>query len=79
MFVDDVAVAAVGCYGTIINLLVSLFVGMSVASNIIIAKLVGGKDTKDVNKVIGTSLSLSVVFGVILSTIGVTLARRFLI
>ncbi len=79
IFVDDNAVAAVSSNASLINLIISLFVGMSVASNIITSRCVGAKDSSGVKKVIGTSIVSSIIFGIFLAIVGVIISKYLLV
>ncbi|MBQ5927112.1 MAG: MATE family efflux transporter, partial [Clostridia bacterium] len=45
-FVGDNAVAAVGATGSIVQLLVNLFIGISVGANVMLARSVGEQDSE---------------------------------
>lgn len=79
IFEDDNSVAAVGTNGPIINLLISLFVGMSLATNILLSKFIGAKDDERAGKVVGTSIYLSIVAGFVLAVLGFFLTKPLLI
>lgn len=75
----DAAVAAVGATGAVTNLIIGLFVGLSIGANVIVARRVGEGDRDGAHRVIGTSVFISVFFGAILAVIGVALSRPILI
>lgn len=79
IMVDDGAVAAVGACGPIVNLLVSLFAGLASGSNVLIARLVGSRDTSGARRATGTSLFLGLLSGVILTVVGIVGAEQFLV
>lgn len=70
--------AAVGSNGPIINLLVNIFMGFSAGSNVVIAQLLGAGKIKTANKAIHTSLFISVVSGIIVMILGITLSPSML-
>ena len=43
-FAGNTALAAVGSTGALINLLVNLFIGLSIGSNVVVARYVGAND-----------------------------------
>ena len=79
IFTNDQAVAAVGATSAIVNLMVGFFVGLSLASNALVARCVGAKDSERAKKIVGTSVFVSVIFGFFLMVIGVILAERMLV
>lgn len=77
-FSSETAVGAVGACGTLITLCNSLLIGISSGANVIIAKRIGSGDRERAEKAVGTSLSVAVIGGLILSAIGIVFARSFL-
>lgn len=72
------AQAAVGVNGPIINLLINLFVGMSVGANVLIAKLIGQEKIKEVREAVHTVVSISLISGFLLLLLGQVAARPML-
>lgn len=77
-FSGSVALAAVGANGPVINLLVNLFVGLSIGTNVVVASFLGQNDIKRANRAVHTSIVLALISGVILAVIGVLFARPIL-
>ncbi len=77
-FVDDNAVGAVGSTSSLINLVIGLFIGLSLGANILISKYLGEGNTQKVRRVVGLSMVVSVIFGVVLLLIGQFLSKTFL-
>lgn len=77
--VSDLAVGAVGSTGSLTALIVALFLGISLGSNIVIAKAMGENNQEKVRRLVGVSIFISIFFGVVLSIIGVLFSRTFLI
>lgn len=75
----DDAVAAVGSNGPLINLIIGLFVGLSVGSGVILAKYMGAGDVERANRVVGTSIFISIFIGLFLAVVGVVFSRTFLV
>ncbi len=73
-FCGDEALAAVGSTSSLISLTVGLFIGMSTASNIIAARLMGERNSEKLHRVVHTSILVSVISGVLLAIVGVTFA-----
>ena len=74
----DAALAAVSSTGSLINLIVNLFIGLSVGTSIVVARYKGAGLHEDVSKTVHTSVTVSVVFGMILLAIGVCFAGPLL-
>ena len=73
------ALAAVGSNGSLINLLVNLFIGFSVGANVVVARDLGAGREEDVGKSVHTSVTLSLISGVVLMAAGTILARQLLV
>ena len=78
LFAGHQALAAVGSTSSLINLLVNVFIGLSVGTNVLCANYIGAKQEKAVSETVHTSVLLSLICGVILIFIGVLLARPLL-
>ena len=78
IFVGDDAVAAVGSTGSLVNLLISLVVGLSIGVNVLASKYLGNRNEEGVKKVVGMSIPMSLIFGFILLVVGWFGARYFL-
>lgn len=77
-FVSKNAMAAVGSNAPLINLIIGLFVGISLGANVVIAKLTGEGNTKSVGRAVHTAVSVAVISGVIMTVIGEIFARPVL-
>ena len=77
-FAGSTALAAVGSNGSLINLLVNLFVGLSIGSNVVAARFFGAGDTAGLHQTVHTSVLVSLVGGVVMAFVGFTLARPML-
>ena len=77
-FVGSTALAAVGSNGALINLLVNLFVGLSLGANVVAARCFGAKDERGVQNTVQTSVTLGLVSGVLLAFVGFFAARGLL-
>ena len=78
-FVGDDAVAAVGATGSLVSMIVSLFIGFSLGANVLVARLVGQHNRERAADAVGTCVCISLIFGIVLAGIGFFCARRFLI
>ena len=69
-FVGKHAMAAVGSNAPLISLTINLFVGISIGSNVVIAKFTGQKRYNSVNDAVHTSIMIAVLGGLILTALG---------
>lgn len=75
----DGAVGAVGSTSSLINLMLGLFVGLSMGANVVVAKNIGAKKEEEVKQTIGMSILLSLIAGIFLLVIGLLFSKTFLI
>lgn len=78
-YAGDNSLAAVGSVGPVINLLVNLFIGLSIGANVLGSRYFGAKDEERFSKTLHTSMLISAIGGVILGIIGIVSAHRVLI
>ncbi len=64
-FVGDRAMAAVGNNIPVIGLIVSLFVGLSIGSNVVVARYIGMGDEKSANEAVHVSVFISIIIGLL--------------
>ena len=74
----EAALAAVGSCGSLINLIVHLFMGLAVGAGICVAHDIGAKRYDDVGRVVHTSVLASLVGGAVVTAIGLIMAPTFL-
>lgn len=77
-FVSPQAVAAVGGNGPIINLIINLFLGISIGANVVIARYVGRGIAEDCQTAVHTVMAVSLLSGVFLLLAGQFLAPLML-
>ena len=77
-FCGSVSVAAVGATGSITNLMVNFFVGLSVGAGVTVAHALGSREETVVHNTVHTALPLALVSGVVLTLIGVCFSETFL-
>ena len=77
-YVGDDAVAAVGATTSLVHLLINLFIGISVGTNVILARYVGAKNEEGARKTVGTSVFVGLLCGAGLLFVGFFGARTFL-
>lgn len=73
-FVGANAMAAVGSNTPLINLLLNLFVGISLGTNVVIANSIGRRDVDTIRKAVHTSIIVSVVSGLAVAVVGELIA-----
>ncbi len=69
------AMAAVGGNAPVISLLVNFFVGISLGSNVIIAKAIGQRNQKVTSKAVHTSVIFALLGGILMTAIGELIAE----
>lgn len=69
-FAGDDALAAVGSTGSLTNLLVNLFIGLSVGANVLVARFYGAGRTKELRDTVQTAVATAVIGGILLVFIG---------
>lgn len=69
-FVGDEALAAVGASGPIINLLLLVFMGVSMGSSIMVAQYFGAKDQKNLSGTVGTTITVAAIVSVVMMIAG---------
>lgn len=77
-FTGSEALAAVGSTSALINLIINLFIGVSVGTNVVAARYYGARDAEGVSQTVHTSMLAALVGGVILIFLGIFLARPML-
>lgn len=77
-FAGPTALAAVGSTGSLINLLINVFMGLSVGTNVLVARYYGARDMKNLSETVHTSILASLVGGVALIFIGCFFAKPML-
>jgi len=77
-FAGDNSLAAVGSNTSLINLFTHLFIGMSVAGNILASRYYGAKEKEALHQTVHTSMLLSLISGTLLAFVGFFSARTIL-
>lgn len=78
-FVGSEALAAVGGNAPVISLLINLFVGLSIGSNVVIAGNIGRQNYKKVKEAVQTTISVALLSGFGLMIVGFFAAKPILI
>lgn len=74
-FAGNEALAAVGATSSLINLLVNVFIGLSVGANVLVARFYGAGQKKELSEMVHTAIMTSLVSGAVLVILGIFLAR----
>lgn len=77
-YVGDNALAAVGSAGPILNLLLVLFIGISVGAGVMVSQYFGAKEREELSKTIGNCITLTALASVVLMVLGVVSVRPLL-
>lgn len=77
-FTGSHALAAVGSTSSLINLLVNLFIGISIGANVLVARYCGAKDAKNAEETVHTAIMVSLIGGIVMIFVGVLFARPLL-
>ena len=77
-FAGDASLAAVGSTSALINLIVNMFIGVSIGANVIVSRAVGRKDMDAAQRACHTALLFSAIAGIILIVFGIFTARTWL-
>lgn len=77
-FAGENALAAVGSNGSMINLLINVFMGLSIGANVMVARYFAAKEEENLRKTVHTAITVSVVCGIFIAFVGFFAARQLL-
>lgn len=77
-YVGDNALAAVGSAGPILNLLLVLFVGISMGASIMVSQFFGAKQREELSQTIGNCITLTAIAVLIIMVLAVIIVRPLL-
>ena len=77
-YVGDNALAAVGSAAPIYNLLLILFMGVSVGASVVVSQYFGAKKREELSKAIGNSITLTAIVSLIIMVMGAIIIRPLL-
>lgn len=69
-FAGSTALAAVGSTGALVNLLVNVFMGVSIGANVMVARARGAGDYKGVHETVHCAMLISVILGAMVAVLG---------
>ena len=78
-YVGDNALAAVGSAGPILNLLLVLFVGISMGASIMVSQYFGAKQREELSQTIGNCITLTAIAVAIIMVLSVIIVRPLLV
>ncbi len=73
-FAGSSSLAAVGSTSSLINLLVNLFIGLSVGANVLVARFYGGGQKRELSEMVHTAILTSLISGCVLIVVGIGIA-----
>lgn len=74
-FAGKEALAAVGSTGSLTNLFVNLFMGLSIGTGVVVSRAYGAADRDGIRKAVHTSVTVSALMGLAIGVLGFFLAR----
>ncbi len=77
-FAGPQALAAVGSTSSLINLLVNVFMGLSVGTSVLVARRWGAGEMAEVSRAVHTSITVALISGELVGVVGVAFARPLL-
>lgn len=78
-YCGSISVAAVSNTTELINLITTLFIGLSVGTGVSVAHALGGRQEQTVHRIVHTALPLALISGAVLTVIGVAFSESFLL
>ena len=72
------ALAAVGATGSLINLIVNLFMGLSVGTSVVVAQDFGAERPDEISRSVHTSITVSAIAGMLVMVLGLLLCNPLL-
>ncbi len=72
------ALAAVGSNGEVIGFFVTLFTGLSVGANVLVANYIGMRQHEKIQKAVHSIIALALVAGILMAVVGQVIARPLL-
>lgn len=77
-FASSTALAAVSSTGALINLIVNVFMGLSLGASVLVGQAYGAGKYKEVNETVHTTITMALVCGVIVTLLGILLGKPLL-
>ncbi|MBQ7332942.1 MAG: MATE family efflux transporter [Clostridia bacterium] len=77
-FCGEISLAAVGATGSLINLVINVFIGLSVGGGITVARALGAGKNDEAQKAVHTVMPIALISGLIITAVGVPLSKTLL-
>ena len=74
-FGSSVAMAAVSSTSSLIHLVINFFVGLSVGTNVVVARAIGANNSDAASKSVHTAICLALIGGFVSATVGILVSR----
>ncbi|MBE6749301.1 MAG: MATE family efflux transporter [Ruminococcaceae bacterium] len=78
-FAGGTALAAVGATGSLVNLILNIFLGMSMGSGVMTAKYIGARDENSVKRCVHSAMLLSILSGIFVAIFGFLFSEELLV
>ncbi len=78
-FAGETALAAVGSTGSLIHLILNVFIGLSMGSGVMVARHIGAQDDDNIHKCTHTAMCISLCAGIFIALLGFFCSRELLI
>lgn len=78
-FAGGTALAAVGATGSLVHLILNIFLGLSMGSGVMTAKYIGAKDEDSVKRCVHSAMILSILSGIFVAIFGFVFSEQLLI
>ena len=78
-FAGSESLAAVGSTGSLVNLIIGLFINLSVGTSVLVATAFGAKDYQKTQEALHTSIALGLVCGAVACVLGLAFSKSALI
>lgn len=77
-YAGSVALAAVGSTSSLINLIVNVFIGLSMGAGVVVSQNYGAGKSKDVSETVHTAMYISIFGGIAVGIFGILMAKKLL-
>ena len=78
-FAGGTALAAVGATGSLVHLILNIFLGMSMGSGVMTAKYIGARDENSVKRCVHSAMLLSILSGIFVAIFGFVFSEQLLV
>lgn len=78
-FAGGTALAAVGATSSLVNLILNVFLGMSMGSGVMTAKYIGARDEDSVKRCVHSAMLLSILSGIFVAIFGFVFSEQLLV